>query len=169
MGIFSKKPKVTLGDVSALYADLYKDLIEGTLFDTLDDPHYSEDDRTVIKDEIPFLYTFLLYHYMSDTFSDEEADTILGAFISIIKLTNDANEFKNALNSYSNAWNGAFSRKSQNDDDSPLNNTVYTIAKNATIRGFRTDPPDISNILMFVGFGNAFVEQIVHFRDKFIV
>ncbi len=46
-------------------------------------------------------------------------------------ITKDANEFENAINSYSNAWNEAFSKESQNDDESPLNELQYMIAKNA--------------------------------------
>lgn len=46
-------------------------------------------------------------------------------------ITKDVNEFENAINGYSNAWNEAFSKKSQNDYGSPLNGPQYMIAKNA--------------------------------------
>lgn len=169
MGIFSKKPKVILEELGAYWATLYTELIKGKFFNMIDESQLSEDKRTKSKDEIPFLYTFLLYHSLSDNYSEGQAASIMGAFILLIQLTKNLNEFDDAINSYSNAWDEPFSKKSKNDDDMIWDKPIYMIAKNAAIRAFNTDSPDISDIEMFMGYVNKFLEHIIYYKDKYFV
>ena len=175
MGFFSKKSDGAIEEHGKFWAEIYVDLIEGTLVNTLlDETDRTDDEQVAFRDEISFLFIFLLERAMLDIYSKDQMDGILGEFISRVSISKNMDEIQNGIYSYFNAWNEAISRE---DDGSPLSQPSYMIAKNAAIRSSKTDSAttiadttaDIADIAMFSGIVGALSDQIVRFRDEFLV
>lgn len=139
-----------------------------------DETERTKDEQMAIRDEVLFIYIFLLERAMLDIYSEGQMDSILGEFFSIASISKNMDDIQNGVYSYFNAWNEAISRE---DDGSPLSQPSYMIAKNAAIRSSKTDSVatiadttvDIADIVMFSGIVRALSDQIVQFRDKYLV